>query len=142
MGRTMRRFTAVVAVGAIAFVLSGCSDPGADMVGPTWQWTHLNENHPKSQSVIPDPENYTLTLADDGTFTAKADCNQVSGTYDLQGDSLTITPGPSTRAACGADSLDQQFVSLLHAVSNFTLDGSDLTLGLAADAGDMGFVQA
>ena len=44
--------------------------------------------------------NYTITFNDDGTFAAKADCNQVSGTYTIEDNSvLTIVPGPSTSAS-------------------------------------------
>ena len=29
---------------------------------------------------------YTITFNDDGTFNAQADCNQVGGTYTIQGE--------------------------------------------------------
>jgi heat shock protein HslJ len=134
----------MTAVVALVLAMAGCSSgsSSSDLVGPSWQWTHLSENQPKHQSVVPDPQNYTLTLADDGTFQAKADCNNVSGTYTTSGSTLTLKPGPSTLAACGPNSLDAQYVSLLHAVSSYSVDGSDLTLQLAADAGDMGFTKA
>ena len=45
----------------------------------TWQWAELTENDPAAQSLVPDPENYTLTFWDDGSFSFKADCNSGSG---------------------------------------------------------------
>ena len=43
---------------------------------------------------------YTIDFATDGTFAARADCNQVAGAYELSGDDgITITPGPSTLMA-------------------------------------------
>lgn len=79
----------------------------------TWQWTGVVETEPASQSVVPDPENYTITFREDGSAEIKADCNQVGGTYTQQGSALIITLGPSTMAACGEDSLDQQYLAFL-----------------------------
>ena len=67
----------------------------------TWQWKDLVETDPASQSIVPNPENYTLILRADGTTEIKADCNQVLGSYTQQGSALIITMGPSTMAACG-----------------------------------------
>lgn len=139
----MRRAMMVVVVLAIAAGATGCSS-GSDsgLVGPTWQWTGLVENAPKHQSAIPDPENYTLTFADDGNFQAKADCNQVSGSYEADGDSLSLQPGPSTLVACPEGSLGDQYVALLGTFDTFAIDGDQLTVQLAADAGEMQFTQA
>jgi len=54
----------------------------------------------------------------------KADCNQVGGTYTLDGDKLTITTGPSTLAFCGEASLDQQYLAALASV-----DGAGMSQG-------------
>jgi heat shock protein HslJ len=139
----MRRTAmAVMALALLAGMVACGSDSSGDLVGPTWQWTGLVENAPKHQSAIPDPENYTLTFADDGNFQAKADCNQVSGGYEADGDSLTLQPGPSTLVACPEGSLGDQYVALLHAFDTFAIDGDQLTVQLAADAGEMQFTQA
>jgi hypothetical protein len=63
-----------------------------------WQWSDLVETMPASQSVVPDPQNYTLTFLPDGTVSIKADCNMLGGTYTLDGGSLAIQLGPSTMA--------------------------------------------
>lgn len=141
--RTMRWATAAVLVAAIALGGAACgSDSEGDLVGPTWQWTGLTENAPKHQSAVPDPENYTLAFQDDGNFNAKADCNQVSGSYEADGDSLTLQPGPSTLVACPEGSLGDQYVALLHAFDAYSIDGDQMTVQLAADAGEMQFTQA
>jgi heat shock protein HslJ len=95
-----------------------------------------------AHSEIDDPERYTLSLADDGSFQAKADCNNVSGTYVTDGDEITLSPGPSTLVACPEGSLGDQFVSLLHTVSSFSVGGNDLDLRLADQAGTMAFEAA
>ena len=103
----------------------------------TWQWKEMVETEPASQSVVPDPENYTIIFRADGSAEVKADCNQVRGTYTQQGSALIITLGPSTMAACGDDSLDQQFLSSLDQVNSFGMLAGQLKL--AGDNFTMGF---
>jgi hypothetical protein len=51
----------------------------ADIIDITWQWTELIETEPASQSVVPDPERYTLLFRSDGSLQIQADCNVVGG---------------------------------------------------------------
>jgi len=44
--------------------------------------------------------------------------------------------------ACGPDSHGDEFVALLSTVGSFKVDGSDLTMTLLADAGELQFSQA
>ncbi len=123
---------------AVVLAMTGCSS-NAKLVGPTWQWIGLTLNNPKHQSAVPDPQNYTLTFQDDGTFQAKADCNQLAGTYTKSGSSLKLTHGPMTLVACPAGSQSDHYVTLLGTVISYAIDGKKLTLNLARDAGVMGF---
>ncbi|MFN2189928.1 MAG: META domain-containing protein [Candidatus Promineifilaceae bacterium] len=104
-----------------------------------WQWSGLVETSPAAQSVVPDPENYTIAFLPDGSAPITADCNQVGATYSADGDSLTIVLGPATAAFCGEESLDQQYLGLLSTVATFALEGESLKLNLANDAGQMNF---
>ncbi len=99
-----------------------------EIIDISWQWTGAVESEPASQSVVPDPENYTLTFRADGSAEIKADCNQVGATYTQQGSALILTMGPSTMAACGEDSLDQQYLAFLDQVNSFGMQGGDLQL--------------
>jgi heat shock protein HslJ len=116
-------------------------EPGGDPVvtGIEWQWSGLIETMPAAQSVVPDPENYTLLLQPDGALHIRADCNMVGGSHTLEGDSLTITLGPSTMAYCGEHSLDQQYLKLLSNVDGYGIEDGQLVLTLQADAGRMIF---
>jgi heat shock protein HslJ/uncharacterized protein YraI len=114
----------------------------AELVGETWQWVGLRETMPAAQSVVPDPENYTLTFNDDGTVSIKADCNVAGGSYDLSGNSLSISLGPTTLAECGPQSSYNQFMSLLGQVSGAGTGYGSLVLSLADDAGEMFFQRA
>jgi len=117
-------------------LLAGCSSEGPDnaeapsetdpnkVTDIVWQWETLtvatgevdDGGRPLRETTsISDPENYTLILREDGTFSAKADCNQISGTYSADG-GYSFTLGPSTMAFCGEDSQDQQYIDLLSRV--------------------------
>jgi heat shock protein HslJ len=111
----------------------------SDIVGITWQWAQLTETEPASQSVVPDPQNYTLVFQPDGEVSIKADCNMVGGTYTLEGASLTIALGPSTLAYCGDDSLDQLYLAMLGNVGSFDVENGRLALNLKEGAGKMVF---
>src|SRR5262245_10307041 len=125
----IRRLVATLAFGALLVA----SVPSTGLQNVTWKWTASTTTTPASQSVVPDPDNYTILFKPDQTFEAKADCNQVSGQWATDtGNGLTITPGPSTLAACGADSLGPLFVADLGKTTNYVLDTSGnlvLTLG-------------
>lgn len=110
-----------------------------DIVNIVWQWADLVETMPAAQSVVPDPENYTIVFNPDGTVSIKADCNMVGGAYALAGNALSIQLGPSTMAFCGEDSSDQQYLGLLGSVGSASLENGRLMLHLRDDAGRMGF---
>lgn len=106
-----------------------------------WQWQDLTETEPAGQSVVADPENYTVTFLEYGEATIKADCNSLSWTYTAEGNTLTFnTLGATTLALCGEESLDQQFLAFLGQVTSFALDDTGrLELNYGEDAGTMGF---
>jgi len=136
----MRRSAAVVAVILVAVLaLAACSSSGSSLTGKSWQWTAATTKVPASQSVVPNPEKYTIEFKSDGTFSAKADCNQVAGGYTTTSSGgLTITPGPSTLVACGADSLGDMYVAGLAMAASYKIASGQLTMTLS-DEGTMTF---
>jgi heat shock protein HslJ len=138
----MRLFIGILTLAIGGLLLAACSSSsGSALTGKTWQWTASTTTVPASQSVVPDPENYTITFKTDGTFSGKADCNQVSGGFTTSGSELTITPGPTTLMACPEGSLDGMFLEGLGKAASYTISGSDLTI-TDSDAGTMQFVAA
>ena len=112
-----------------------------DIANIVWQWADLEETEPAAQSVVPDPERYTVIFRPDGSANLQADCNFLNVSYTVDGSSLTFDMfGPSTLAFCGEDSLDQQYLALLGQVASFTLEDGRLKLSLAGEAGVMGFI--
>ena len=128
---------------AVASLAPRASPPAA-LLGKTWKLTGITETRPAFQGVVPeaDQSKYTIEFQADGTFNAKADCNQVGGTYEVHrgdeadlplepgGGSIRILPGPSTLAACPPGSLADLFVIGLGSVADFGITGNELTLTL------------
>ncbi len=97
------------------------------------------ETQPASQSLVPDSENYTIVFNAEDTVAIKADCNMVLGDYTVSRSDLTIVTGISTMAFCGEDSADGFYLGLIARVASYELKDGRLELGLADDAGTMGF---
>lgn len=102
--------------------------PLEEILNITWQWAELLESDPAAQSVVPDPENYTLVLWSDNSFNFQADCNVGGGTYSVEGSKLTFELGPITLAQCSPGSLHDQFLLMLAHVTGFGMDDDRLVL--------------
>ena len=114
----------------------------ANITNILWQWEELVETEPAGQSVVPDPENYTLAFQLDGQFVVKADCNAGSGMYTLEGNSVSLAVGPLTMATCPPETLHDTYLQLLSQVDSYAVQGGRLELILADDAGHMVFGNA
>jgi heat shock protein HslJ len=112
------------------------------IVDITWQWAELIETEPASQSLVADPENYTLVFRSDGTYALKADCNVGSGAYTLEGNNLKLEPGPMTLAECGPESLFDLYLTTLGNVDSLSVEDGRLVLHLRGNAGNMVFRNA
>jgi len=135
----MTRF--LVLLLSLGALLIGCATPAGSLTNTTWKWSGSTTTTPASQSVVPNPDSYTINFKPNNSFDAKADCNQVSGTWATDnGNSMTITLGPSTMAACGPTSLAPQFVAGLSKATNYVLDANGMTLTLGTE-GTMTFHQ-
>jgi heat shock protein HslJ len=114
--------------------------PANTITNIVWQWTSVTNKPANTTTKVPDPQNYTITFRDDGTLSGKADCNTFSGTYSQQS-GFSITIGAVTTAACGENSLDQQYLELLGAVAAGGPDGAgNLALETAGGEQRMLFV--
>jgi len=144
------RTFAVLAIGLTAIIAacsgsSGSASPsaasGAALTGKTWHLTAITEKVPAFQGVVPTAEqaNYTIEFRSDGTFSAKADCNQLAGTYTTSGtNGLTIVPGPMTMAMCPEGSLSTQYVESLGKAKTYAIANDQLTITLS-DEGTLVF---
>ena len=118
---------------------SGSASSGSDITGIVWQWAAMQETVPASQSVVPDPQNYTITFNTDGSVAIKADCNNVTGNYKIDGSNLTITLGASTLMACGDASQDTIYLASLSKVNSYAVENGQLQLMFPDNGGKMDF---
>jgi heat shock protein HslJ len=136
---------ALVASGVLPDPAAGAADGlRAGMVGPDWRLTTVFEAATDMQSSV-DPDRYVITFAEDGDFSAQADCNRVLGRWSLEGADLSIMPGPVTLAACPPDSRSDDFIAWLTQVSAAQIDsegGLVLSSGSGEDLALMQFEDA
>jgi len=131
--RRRRALLAGLAVAGIAVIVAACGSSSSALTGKTWQLTAITEKVPAFQGVVPSAEQtkYTINFATGGTFEAKADCNNVAGSYTTPGSNgLNITVGPSTLAACPAGSLGDVYVVALGNAASFAIASDVLTITL------------
>lgn len=80
------------------------------------------------QTVIPG----TMVTAEfaDGTLTGKTGCNSYFGSFEVDGNELTISQTGSTMMACDPPVMEQEqaYLTLLSQVQQYALKGSQLTL--------------
>jgi heat shock protein HslJ len=112
------------------------------LVGPIWQWTQTLYND--DRKIVPEnPANYTVQFQEDGTISAKADCNRKGGTYfsPRGAKSISIDISRSTMAACPEGSLESEFEKGLVAGAGYFFKDGDLYIDLKYDSGTMQFAK-
>ena len=114
------------------------SGSGQQLTGTVWKWTTTQMNDGSSKTPD-DPNKYLIEFQADGHVAVQADCNRVAGTYTVTGNQLTITPGPSTLAACPPGSLGDEFVKQLSNINSYLFNGENLILEIKLDSGTMTF---
>jgi heat shock protein HslJ len=122
---------------SLTFPTGAESEAEDGLTGTTWLWLSLTT--PGELLLVDDPTSYTIVFNDDGTAAIRADCNNVTASYTVDGSSITITLGPSTLAACSEGSLDQNYLTSLENAAIYFLEEGDLYMDLTADAGTMRF---
>lgn len=143
MNNSLLRIT-LIATLATLLLLTACSQGGSptqsdSIQGVIWQWANVTNQSTQEITVVPNPENYTLTFNADGSLNGKADCNTFTGIYS-QENGFSITLGATTAMACGDASLDQQYLQLLGSAAAGGPDGlGNLALETAGGAQRMLF---
>ncbi|MEQ1551205.1 META domain-containing protein [Sphingorhabdus sp.] len=90
--------------------------------------------------IPPNPEQYVLTFASDGSLSAQLDCNRLAGKWEAQpssptGGGLLISGGAMTRAMCQPGAMDSTIARDIGYIRSYTIRGTTLSLALQADAG-------
>lgn len=98
------------------------------LAGSSWQLTGITSLNGTSLKPAAGEE-YTIAFDREGRFNGQADCNRFGGEYTVQpGNGLTLERALSTMAACAPPSLDNEFMSVLNAVTAFDMTTQRLRL--------------
>jgi len=130
--------SAVALSGAV--VTSAAAQEEPMLTGTLWQLEEIVYNN-DTVTVPDDPELYSIQFFEDGTVGIRADCNVGNGTFDPESNEF-ITLQAFTLAACGPDSIDDEFRQGLDNAALYFFQDGDLYLDLFADAGTMRFSAA
>ncbi len=118
-------------------------DAESDALPPIlWQLTEIVDSV-NGSIMIDNPEQYTVQFLPEGLLAVGADCNRAALGYTVNGPSLEIKPGVMTLAACGENSMSNEFVKQLGFVTSYSIDQSEasdqLVLAMMADGGFLRF---
>lgn len=107
---------------------AAASTAGLALEGPTWQLTGVADAD-GVVSATPEGVEATATFAD-GSVSGSSGCNNYSAAYTLDGDSLTILPGPMTMMACPEPQMtvEQQLMAAFGVTAAYEIAGSELHL--------------
>jgi heat shock protein HslJ len=119
-----------IAVALVVFsaIFSGCDDSPSspsDIIGDTWELLSIQEGSAPAITVA-DRTDYTLRLTDEGRAEIRADCNVCGGPYTIEGTDIDFGTLVCTRAFCGEDSLDTQFLAGLEDAETFNASNNQL----------------
>lgn len=116
------------------------AEPDRPLEETTWQL----ESHRKNDGVshVTGMDKASLRFDGAGRVQVRTGCNQGSGSYELDGDTVTIGPVMLTRKACPepameieamvTSALDQQTLTVSVDADRLTLEGDDVGLGFVA----------
>ncbi|GMQ78959.1 MAG: hypothetical protein BMS9Abin02_1508 [Anaerolineae bacterium] len=121
---------------------SGPPEIAFDYAGIELYWLAVSNGSGQNTLTVEDPSSYTLEFNADETFVYRADCNQGSGAFVLDGNQLTLDLGVVTLTACSGDSLADQYIQYLRDVDAFDSSTNQLIFNLGEIANQMIFSQA
>lgn len=109
------------------------------LIGVVWEWQRFLGGN--DSVLAPDsPDRFTLQFEADGRILVRADCNSGNGSVELSGPAISFGAVALSRAYCGDESLDREFLRLLDEVTSFVYFNGQLGLGLPVDAGVLIFI--
>jgi heat shock protein HslJ len=125
------RLGAVLCLATLALAACGGDDDG-DATGASLegtQWTLAGGVDDVPEDAVP-----TLML-DEGTASGSGGCNNYTGPYEVDGDSLTIGPLAATMMACEEpkQTVETTYLQALEAADAWSIDRGELVLSSNGD---------
>jgi heat shock protein HslJ len=107
------------------------------LAGTIWEVVNYNNGQQAVVSLLADTK-ITMTFDEDGHMSGTAGCNNYSGGYTVDGDTISIGPLVSTMMMCvapeGVMEQEAAFLAALQAATTFTIGGDSLEMRDAGDA--------
>ena len=104
------------------------------LTGTTWIATGVNNGRGGVQSVVIGNE-ITAIFGEDGSLSGSAGCNSYSGTYEVDGENMTIGPLAVTQMFCeepeGTMEQEAEYLAALGTVATWSINGDQLDLRTA-----------
>ena len=106
-----------------------------------WTWAYtVADSQVSPTTTTPPAGKFVITFGTDKQFSSTTDCNQLFGSFVLDGEVLSIGPIGATKMACIGDTLESVYVAELGRVASHTITYNDeLHLHLLKDSGTMVF---
>ncbi len=127
----LRRMLVVMGIIAVIFLAAGCAGGGDPLAGTRWQaQDYYDPNNALDMSTVLMDTSLTAEFGDDGQLGGSAGCNSYQGSYEADGDSLSIGPLAATEMMCDQPEgiMDQEmaFLSALQSADSHTRQGEQL----------------
>jgi heat shock protein HslJ len=87
--------------------------PAAGLPGTKWDLRYMVDAAKQSKSSLLANTQITLIFGADGNLNGSDGCNQYSGTYQVNGNQITVGPLISTQMACSQDIMQQESTYLI-----------------------------
>ncbi len=110
----------------------------AALTATQWQWAEFTGNDEKV--TVATPAQYTVRFDADGTLAVDADCNRVTGRYQIEGRALAIDLDDAGAGDCGAGSHSARFLQWLGSAESFYAASGIFVIVLKDAAGTLAFV--
>ena len=78
--------------------------------------------------TVPNPDQFTVRFETNNNMSVRADCNQCSGRYTMDGSSISVGNLACTLIACPTPGLDQLFTTGLQNARTATASGNQLVM--------------
>lgn len=127
-------------IGEFVQDFTGEADPKRmSLTMTTWKW--VKTEYTNQADVVPQQENaFTLTFSSDGKVSIGTDCNRGSGTYTIQGNTITFGSNFAVTKMYCEGSQEQVFFDTLQKTSSFMFTSrGELRLNIKDQVGVMVF---
>lgn len=107
-----------------------------ELAGTAWDVISYNNGNQAVVSVIAGTE-LTATFDEEGTVAGSAGCNNYMGSYEVDGDQISIGPLASTRMMCPDEQVmeqEMQFLAAMESAATYSVEGSRLQFRTADGA--------